>query len=67
MSIPPNLGAIHKLFSAPDWQLRSRNWFEGMGFSYMPVADGHSFSELFNGSFCTSHAGAKIKAVKLLL
>ena len=46
MSIPPNLGAIHKLFSAPDWQLRSRNWFEGMGFSYMPVADGHSFSEL---------------------
>jgi len=49
MSIPPNLGALHKLFSAPDWQQRCTAWFEGMGFGYVPVDDGHDMSKLLAG------------------
>ncbi|MBO2600087.1 1-deoxy-D-xylulose-5-phosphate synthase [Shewanella algae] len=49
MSIPPNLGALHKLFSAPDWQQRSRAWFEGMGFGYVAIDDGHNLSKLLQG------------------
>lgn len=49
MSIPPNLGALHKLFSAPDWQQRCTAWFEGMGFGYVPVDDGHDMPKLLAG------------------
>ena len=46
MSIPPNIGAIHTLFSSDDWQLRCRTWFEGMGLQYIPVDDGHDIEKL---------------------
>jgi 1-deoxy-D-xylulose-5-phosphate synthase len=46
MSIPPNLGAIHKIFSNENWQDKSRSWFESMGFIYEPVSDGHDLEQL---------------------
>lgn len=49
MSIPPNLGGLHKLFSAPDWQQRCSAWFEGMGFGYVAVDDGHDMPKLLAG------------------
>ncbi len=48
MSIPPNVGGIHNLFTDENWQDKSRAWFEGMGFAYEPVADGHNLSELIS-------------------
>ncbi|MCG9755910.1 1-deoxy-D-xylulose-5-phosphate synthase [Shewanella insulae] len=49
MSIPPNVGGLHNLFSAPDWQRRCANWFEGMGFGYVSIDDGHDMSKLLEG------------------
>ena len=48
MSIPPNLGAIHNLFTGNDWQDKSRSWFEGMGFAYESVADGHNIEQILS-------------------
>ncbi len=41
MSIPKNVGGIYNLFSGPDWSNKSRFYFEGMGYGYIPIADGH--------------------------
>ncbi|KIO36051.1 1-deoxy-D-xylulose-5-phosphate synthase [Shewanella sp. cp20] len=49
MSIPPNVGGLHNLFSAPDWQQRCADWFEGMGFGYVSVDDGHDMTKLLEG------------------
>mgnify|MGYP000102426951 FL=1 len=46
MSIPENVGGIHNLFEGKNWQDKSRAWFEGMGFSYESVSDGHDFTKL---------------------
>ncbi len=46
MSIPPNVGGISNLFSGDDWAAKSRGFFEGLGFRYLPVLDGHDLTGL---------------------
>lgn len=47
MAIAPNVGGIQKLFSGDDWISKSRNWFEGLGYNYEPVEDGHNIEEIY--------------------
>ena len=46
MAIAPNVGGIKNLFSGDDWARKSRAWFEGMGYAYQPVSDGHDIGEI---------------------
>jgi 1-deoxy-D-xylulose-5-phosphate synthase len=46
MAIAPNVGGIKNLFSGDDWISKSRGWFEGMGFAYQPVSNGHNIGEI---------------------
>jgi 1-deoxy-D-xylulose-5-phosphate synthase len=62
MSIPQNVGGIHNLFEGKNWQDKSRAWFEGMGFSYESVADGHDFSQL-TSAFTKAVQHVKLKTV----
>jgi len=62
MSIPENVGGIHNLFEGQNWQHRSCEWFEGMGFSYLSVSDGHNFIELTE-AFAKATQNVKSKTV----
>ncbi len=46
MSIPVNVGGIKNLFSGSDWMEKSRNHFEGLGYTYFCVQDGHDIESL---------------------
>jgi len=46
MAIAPNVGGIHHLFSQPNWQQASRQFFEGLGYQYLAVPDGHEMAHL---------------------
>lgn len=46
MSIPRNVGGINNLFKGDDWQKKSQAFFEGLGFRYIPVSDGHQVIDL---------------------
>ena len=46
MAIAPNVGGIKQLFAGEDWPKKSRCFFEGLSYSYLPVLDGHAFDEL---------------------
>jgi 1-deoxy-D-xylulose-5-phosphate synthase len=46
MSIPPSIGGFNKIFSNDDWQSNCKSWFEGLGFKYVSVEDGHDISAL---------------------
>ncbi|MEW5895434.1 MAG: 1-deoxy-D-xylulose-5-phosphate synthase [Candidatus Omnitrophota bacterium] len=46
MSIPVNVGGIRILFSGKDWQKKSRNHFEGLGYEFFCVEDGHDMESL---------------------
>ncbi len=48
MAIPPNVGGISKLFSGKDSLKKSRYFFEGLGFQYYGVQDGHDLNALVN-------------------
>ncbi|WP_028771667.1 1-deoxy-D-xylulose-5-phosphate synthase [Shewanella waksmanii] len=57
MSIPKNLGAIHKLFSSPDWSTKCALWFKAIGYDYIAVPNGHNMEELID-----KLSNAKLKA-----
>jgi len=46
MAIAPNVGGIKNLTGSPNWLTRSRALFEGLGFKYMAVDDGHNINQL---------------------
>lgn len=46
MSIPKNVGGINNLFEGPGWEKRSAGFFEGLGFQYIAVGDGHDLPGL---------------------
>lgn len=46
MAIAPNVGGVHHLFSSPGWQENSKRFFEGMGYQYLGVPDGHDIAAL---------------------
>jgi len=46
MSIPPNVGGIKNLFSGSDWKEKSKHYFEGLGYRYLCVRDGHDIEGL---------------------
>lgn len=46
MAIAPNVGGIRNLTSGPDWEEKSRAFFEGLGLNYIAVADGHDLAAL---------------------
>jgi len=46
MAIAPNIGGIKNLTGTPDWLLRSKAFFEGLGLEYIPVEDGHNINQL---------------------
>jgi len=46
MAIAPSVGGMRNLTAGSSWELRSRGFFEGLGFTYIPVADGHSIHDL---------------------
>ncbi len=46
MAIAPNVGGIQHLFSGPDWQTKAQAMFEGLGYGYLAVEDGHDLNAL---------------------
>ena len=46
MSIPKNVGGINNLFEGDGWQERSCSFFQGLGYKYLAVPDGHDISSL---------------------
>lgn len=46
MAIAPNVGGIRNLTSGGGWEATSRCCFEGLGFQYVPVPDGHDIPAL---------------------
>ncbi len=49
MAIAPNVGGIKHLFSGSNWQEKSRGFFEGLGYQYLAVPDGHDMASLIEG------------------
>lgn len=48
MSIPVNVGGIKNLFAGSDWEEKSKHYFEGLGYKYLFVKDGHKIENLVN-------------------
>jgi 1-deoxy-D-xylulose-5-phosphate synthase len=46
MAIAPNVGGIRNLFAGDDWAIKARGFFGGLGYRYLPVADGHDLPSL---------------------
>jgi len=46
MSIPVNVGGIKNMFSGLEWKEKSKNYFEGLGYKYLCVGDGHDIGSL---------------------
>ena len=46
MSIPVNVGGIKNLFSGQNWEIKSKYYFEGLGYQYLSVEDGHNIESL---------------------
>jgi 1-deoxy-D-xylulose-5-phosphate synthase len=46
MAIPPNVGGISNLFSGADSLEKSKHFFEGLGYQYFGVEDGHDTAAL---------------------
>ena len=46
MAIAPNVGGIRNLTGGDDWQTKSRSFFQGLGFEYLAVPDGHDIEAL---------------------
>jgi len=51
MAIAPNLGGIKNLFEDENWIDTSKAWFEGLGYSYRAVPDGHSIDQIQKALF----------------
>ncbi len=48
MSIPVNVGGVKNLFSGSNWKEKSKYHFEGLGYRYLCVEDGHDIKSLIN-------------------
>lgn len=46
MAIAPNVGGIRNLTGGDGWQTRSKSFFQGLGFEYLAVPDGHDIKAL---------------------
>lgn len=46
IAIDKNVGSINDMFTSPDWEAKSRNFFTALGFQYIAVKDGHSIPNL---------------------
>jgi 1-deoxy-D-xylulose-5-phosphate synthase len=46
MAIAPNIGGVKALFSGEDWEEKARNFFNALGYTYLPVRDGHHLPDL---------------------
>ncbi len=46
MAIAPNVGGMKNLTGGDGWETRSRAFFEGLGFKYAAVPDGHDVQRL---------------------
>ena len=46
MAIAPNVGGICNLTRGDDWQTKSKSYFQGLGFEYLSVPDGHDIAAL---------------------
>jgi len=49
MAIPVNVGGIKQLTSGEDWQKKSQQYFSGLGYHYLAIADGHDLPALLAG------------------
>lgn len=50
MAIAENVGGVSKMFSAPNWQAKCRDFYEGLGFNYLSEPEGHNIERLI-GTF----------------
>jgi len=48
MAIPPNVGGIKNLFTGKNTNIKSKNFFEGLGYQYIYVSDGHNVEDIVN-------------------
>lgn len=47
-AIAPNVGGILNLTSGNNWENKSRNFFEGLGYNYVSEPSGHDIEKLIN-------------------
>ncbi len=48
MAIAPSVGGMRHLTMGPDWQQKSKAFFEGLGLAYISVQDGHDVKMLMD-------------------
>ena len=48
MAIPPNVGGIKNLFSGEDSLKKSKSFFNGLGYNYKGIKDGHNIKDLIS-------------------
>ena len=48
MAIAPNVGGIRNLTQGVNWKEKSKSFFEGLGFSYISIENGHDVQLLIN-------------------
>ncbi len=48
MAIAKSIGGMRHLMTGESWIEQSRSFFSGLGFAYIPVADGHSIPDLLD-------------------